>query len=200
VRHDTAPWSGLRRALEPPRRRAEREEAEWRPPAWLRRDLVARHFVRPERRTAHRTRPQSAAALSAADWESVTTMLDPRTSGVAHGFVLPYLDLRLIDFVYSVPPIPWLQKKWMLRRSFRGVLPEEVLARPKAPLRGYREALVAHWRASGGADRALPVPMDHWIDVKAWRHALRDAGDAEQVMAAWRVFEVARWLAQPAVR
>jgi asparagine synthase (glutamine-hydrolysing) len=200
LRHGEAPWSGLRELAIGARRRAAREAAAWAAPSWLREDLVRRHGTdRPPARTAHPTRPQAAAALRSVDWESFTMMIDSGTTGVPHAFVLPFLDLRLLEFVFSIPPIPWAQRKWMLRRAFRGVLPPEVLDRPKAPLRGFREALVARWRESGGAHRALPVAMDHWVDVPAWRRVLRESPDAERVMEAWRVFEAARWLTQRAV-
>jgi hypothetical protein len=39
--------------------------------------------------------------------------------------------------------------------------------------------------------------MDHLIDVAAWRRSLSEATLAEDVVSGWRVFEVARWLAQP---
>src|SRR5205814_2079336 len=34
----------------------------------------------------------------------------------------------------AVPALPWCREKYLVRRSMRGVLPTEVLRRPKAPL------------------------------------------------------------------
>ena len=48
----------------------------------------------------------------------------------------PYLDLRMVELVLSLPALPWLFNKHILRRSMQGLLPDKVRYRPKAPL-GY---------------------------------------------------------------
>ncbi len=187
------PWIGLRE------QRVARGAP---PPTWLRStisaDTVDTHPTRLGRSEAsHPLRPRAVARLSAPDWESFFAEDDPATTGVPTTFALPLLDPRVIEFVFAIPPIPWAQRKHLLRRAYRGRLPDDVLRRPKTPVAGYHEAAVAQWRARGGAERPLRTPMDQWIDVDAWRDTLRREPDADRVMEAWRVFEVARWLAQP---
>lgn len=46
----------------------------------------------------------------------------------------PFLDLRMIEFVESLPAVPWLFRKHLLRRSMTGKLPSKVIERPKTPL------------------------------------------------------------------
>ncbi len=46
----------------------------------------------------------------------------------------PFLDPRLVEFVLSLPAVPWLFKKHLLRKYMHGVLPEEITRRPKAVL------------------------------------------------------------------
>ena len=46
----------------------------------------------------------------------------------------PFLDLRLVSFMLSVPSVPWAHDKELMRTAMRGRLPEDVLRRPKAPL------------------------------------------------------------------
>ncbi len=60
----------------------------------------------------------------------------------------PYLlDLRVLEFMLSAPPVPWGWKKRLVREAMRGRLPAEVLARKKTPLTCYPE--VATMRALG---------------------------------------------------
>ena len=90
--------------------------------------------------------------------------------------------------------VPRLARKRVLRRAMREVLPDTLLDRPKSPLRGYVDGRVAAWRTLPPVELARPV--ERWVDVPRWRRVLA-TGDAESVHAAWRVFELSRWLAQP---
>ena len=49
----------------------------------------------------------------------------------------PLGDLRLVRFLLSVPAIPWCRDKYLIRTALKGILPEEVRLRPKAPLAGF---------------------------------------------------------------
>ena len=46
----------------------------------------------------------------------------------------PFLDLRMIEFMLSIPPLPWLFNKHILRRAMENKLPLEVIKRAKTPL------------------------------------------------------------------
>ncbi|MCK5538508.1 MAG: hypothetical protein KAI79_16900, partial [Bacteroidales bacterium] len=46
----------------------------------------------------------------------------------------PFLDLRLIEFIFSIPATPWLFNKHILRESMKEILPQEIINRPKAVL------------------------------------------------------------------
>jgi asparagine synthase (glutamine-hydrolysing) len=49
----------------------------------------------------------------------------------------PFLDFRVISFVFSIPVEPWMHKKYLSRAAGAGVLPEELLRRPKVPAGNY---------------------------------------------------------------
>jgi asparagine synthase (glutamine-hydrolysing) len=51
----------------------------------------------------------------------------------------PYVDIRLLRFMLSVPALPWCRRKHIVRCATRGVLPEAVRSRPKTPLNGHPE-------------------------------------------------------------
>lgn len=51
---------------------------------------------------------------------------------------LPFLDFRVIDFMARIPSkwkIMGLNEKHILKKSFEGILPEEIISRPKHPYR-----------------------------------------------------------------
>ena len=51
---------------------------------------------------------------------------------------LPFLDFRVIDFMARVPSkwkILGLNEKYILKKSFEGILPKEITSRPKNPYR-----------------------------------------------------------------
>ncbi len=45
----------------------------------------------------------------------------------------PYMDLRVIAFFASLPPLPWFYRKYILRLAMRDKLPPGILKRPKTP-------------------------------------------------------------------
>lgn len=61
-----------------------------------------------------------------------------------HGFPLeipfPFLDLRLLDFLLAVPPLPWFVDKTLIRATLRQrypQIPPTITERPKTPLAGH---------------------------------------------------------------
>lgn len=63
----------------------------------------------------------------------------------------PFSDLRMINFLAKLPPLPWFYQKYILRKAMAGKLPPEVLRRPKQILGD----LTAH---------LLSLPENTWID------------------------------------
>ncbi|HVR38368.1 MAG TPA: asparagine synthase-related protein [Thermoanaerobaculia bacterium] len=46
----------------------------------------------------------------------------------------PYFDLELVEFLLSLPPMPHLADKDIVRRAMKGWLPDDIRLRPKTPL------------------------------------------------------------------
>ena len=46
----------------------------------------------------------------------------------------PFLDLRLVEFLFSLPSTPWFFQKHILRESMKAYLPHEITNRPKTYL------------------------------------------------------------------
>jgi asparagine synthase (glutamine-hydrolysing) len=69
----------------------------------------------------------------------------------------PLLDLRLVDFCLSLPPVPWCVRKEILRRAMRGRLPDRVRFRPKTPLRGWPGAAMIRDASAQWIDNFTPA-------------------------------------------
>ncbi|MHB8838649.1 MAG: asparagine synthetase B family protein [Gemmatimonadaceae bacterium] len=145
--------------------------------------------------SSHPLRPRSVRLLSSPQWDSLYVSLSPVTTLAPVLFTFPLVDPRVLAFAFAIPPVPWCQDKYLLRRAMRDELPDAVLTRPKSPLSGYLEARVAQWRARGGAEAPISERVSPWVDVPAVRQTLR-AGAPYDVVDAWRVLQVDRWLAR----
>lgn len=70
----------------------------------------------------------------------------------------PFLDTRLVNFMVSLPALPWLFNKHILRTCMAGQLPVNVLRRPKTPLGFIHDSLIKNtdhsalndWRPAKG--------------------------------------------------
>ena len=45
----------------------------------------------------------------------------------------PFLDQRVIEFLWSLPPLPWFYDKYLTRTAMQGRLPDSVIRRRKTP-------------------------------------------------------------------
>ena len=134
-------------------------------PDWLLTDLVARLGLR-ERMAGpgatpapvHPTRPAAYDLLTALDWPSIFESHDAGVTGVPLVVAHPFFDVRLVEYLLAIPPMPWCFDKTILRVAMRGVLPESVRLRPKTVAAG--DAVVALLRrpAARWVDRFEPVP------------------------------------------
>jgi asparagine synthase (glutamine-hydrolysing) len=146
------------------------------------------------RAAPHPTRPDAVRCLSDPIWQGVLESSQTGFTGVPIEIVWPLLDVRVIDFVFSIPPVPWCQHKELLRRAFRGELPDEVLSRKKAPLRGFLEEQVAGWRAAWHSQLpALGAPVREFVDTRTVADTL-ETGSADAIFAVRRAFVLDQWL------
>ncbi len=65
----------------------------------------------------------------------------------------PFFDIRLVNFLLSLPTLPWCIGKQILREAMAGLLPPEVLKRPKTALAG------------DPVMELLKRPQSAWIDA-----------------------------------
>ncbi|MEH6584248.1 MAG: asparagine synthase-related protein [Halioglobus sp.] len=105
----------------------------------------------------------------------------------------PYLDLRLVEFVLSLPPMPWLYKKHILREVMRSALPDTVIERPKQALGMLASSLTGQARVN---DYLQNKVLDNYVDKAAFRTAAatRDRPDMDYVNL--RPLILGQWLQQ----
>ena len=117
----------------------------------------------------------------------------------------PYLDLRLLRFMLSVPALPWARRKYLLRRVAQPLLPGSVVNRNKvslttdpaqaqvtvsgvpAPVPSTSLAtFIDPARFSPGAGDSVwttqanlrVVALSYWLEVQARKRSLNGAFDA----------------------
>lgn len=132
-------------------------------PKWIREDFAGRMNLR-ERWQGMRFRgdfthpvaPRAHASLAMPLWADLLENADP---GVTRSLVevrYPFLDLRVVNYVLSIPPFPWFFQKALLRRSMESKLPGAVLERSKTPL------------AIHPVEKALGHPTSSWLNDVAF--------------------------------
>ena len=84
--------------------------------------------------TSHPWHPGAMASFTSPIWTDAFTGYDFQESLAPVCWRHPFLDLRVLHFMLSVPPVPWAWKKDLIRKAMRGRLPKPVVERPKTPL------------------------------------------------------------------
>jgi asparagine synthase (glutamine-hydrolysing) len=81
--------------------------------------------------------PRANAYLLMSDsllWASFLEDYDPGFTQIQSQIRMPYLDLRVINYLLALPPLPWCVSKYLLRAAMRNRLPPEISRRPKTLL------------------------------------------------------------------
>jgi asparagine synthase (glutamine-hydrolysing) len=139
-------------------------------------------------RSPHPTRPRAHAALQSPYWVRLFEGLDPGVTRRPVEFRHPFFDLRLLDFLLALPPLPWFVDKELLRVAMRGVLPDAVRLRPKRPLAGDPVRELVRRGDVCWQDHLAPVEdLAYYIDVDEVRRMVDTQGwgarDSEAIVA-----------------
>lgn len=85
----------------------------------------------------HPVRPEACTILANPLIQRVLEEYDPGATGVPVEFRHPMMDLRLLRYALTLPPLPWCVDKIMLRELAKGRLPEKIRRRSKTPMANY---------------------------------------------------------------
>jgi asparagine synthase (glutamine-hydrolysing) len=153
--------SGLKKWLNPPDPMA-------RYPKWLPPDFEKKMDLRNRWRelqqpfeSTHPWHPKAHAVLDSLYLSSVLESEEPTWSGVPLVSRAPLLDLRVQRFLMRVPPVPLCLDKELLRRALRGLLPGDVLSRPKTPFQGDQVAMQIERDLWSPLPLSAPSPAIH---------------------------------------
>lgn len=131
---------------------------------------------------AHPWHPAAMASFGGPAWQRALGDLECDEMVAGFAWRHPFLDLRVLQFMLSVPPVPWAWEKELLRDAMRDRLPAEVLARRKTPLAQW--PLAGKLREHGLPDLSSNRRLGPYVDVA--RLSAAQPSDAE----LWSVLAV----------
>ncbi|MBD0390582.1 MAG: hypothetical protein ICV54_29815 [Nostoc sp. C3-bin3] len=131
-------------------------------------------------------------------WSNLFEQFDPSYTGVAVKHYYPFFDLRLVNFLVSIPPVPWLVNKNILREAMKGRLPEAIRTRKKivfdAP-DGYTKVMqemVGAW--IGDLLKNTPL-LENYVDTAGLSRFLQSEEiDTGKFLELEKTLAVAYWL------
>jgi asparagine synthase (glutamine-hydrolysing) len=137
----------------------------------------------------HPWHPRAMASFNSTIWQTFLESFDASISNTSLDWRHPYLDLRVLHFLLAVPPIPWARRKHLLREAMRGILPDEVVERDKAPLLSDPQATIM--KAAPLPSLNPEGPVWRFLDAAVFHDAVLAGIDPHQLL---RVHVLDRWL------
>lgn len=169
-------------------------------PVWINPDFAERLNLRARWNEIKRdvpdspVRPYAFRALTSPVWSYFFEICDPGASLFPLEFRYPFMDLRLINYLLSIPAVPWCTNKKLLREAMRGILPEVVRCRPKTPAAGH--PMVENMRSGRYAwvDQFEPEPeLAKYVERNSIPKLVGEE-DATKLAVNSRPFSLNRWL------
>jgi asparagine synthase (glutamine-hydrolysing) len=169
-------------------------------PVWLNTDF-ARRVDLPARwqkinaaQAVRGLRPNAWHTLNLPNLREILDQYDPGLHYVPLEVRHPLLDLRLIDYLWSIPPVPWLIRKHLLKTVTDGILPDEIRYRPKTPVIGSPILEQLQGSSSTWLDNFQPLSMLlRYVECSAIP-PLANEHDIGQIWLNTRPFSLNRWL------
>lgn len=178
-------------------------------PTWLNPDFAARVNSRERWQqyhqvpaTVHPRRDRAYHHLLHPLWRFNFETSDPGFHGFPLEFPFPLLDLRLLNYLLAVPPLPWFVDKTLMRATLRDRLrqrrtpfPRQILDRPKTALAGH--PLLIHLQRDQSPWACLEDcnAIAAYIDPQMLLQTLpAHPTHINQIWPALRLLTLARWL------
>jgi asparagine synthase (glutamine-hydrolysing) len=164
-------------------------------PECLNRELESRLRLRetwnetPSAQTiVHPWRPRAYASLLSPLWQTTFEALDAGATKAPYEMRYPFVDIRMLRFLLSLPALPWCRSKRLLRIAMTGRLPKPILHRKKT---GIDQHLVFKY-----IERLCRLPLKPAIDLHVYVNTdrLPQAGSPNASEINLRVRSLNHWL------
>lgn len=164
----SVPKVGLRTLMRGRRNRGQASKL----PEWINPDLALKLDLANREKeleagmiSADHRRPQAYKSLTEIWWTNYFELYDPGNSRYPLETRHPFFDIRLVNFLLSLPTLPWCVGKQIIREAMAGVLPPEIVRRRKTPLAGNPIAELLKQPQAAWIDSFEPSPkLLHYVD------------------------------------
>ena len=176
-------------------------------PEWIDESFVARTSLRERWRdfwsnpvnpehpfNLFKKRPAATRALNAKIWTSLFEGYDPGSTKLNLDIRHPFLDLRLLNYLFAIPTVPWCVNKHILREAMKDQLPAAVLNRPKTGLAGDPALQLVRRASVRWLDSFEVSPQLRAFVNLDRRRAIADEKTPDALWASLRVFALNYWL------
>jgi asparagine synthase (glutamine-hydrolysing) len=139
------------------------------------------------------SRPSTIHSLNSKVWAPLFEGYAPGATRLPLEVRHPFIDVRLVNYLLSIPAVPWCAQKHILRRAMKDRLPPAVLHRPKTPLA--IDPVLQLTRRAGvrWLDHFEVTPqLTHFVNLSSRRSPAEETPNA--LWARLRVFALNHWL------
>lgn len=148
-------------------------------PNWLKSELTEKfnlkerfkHYTQPKP-LLHKTHPEAYQGLTSPVWSFA---LESNSYPFGLEIRYPFFDLRLINYVLAIPPIPWCFNKHIHRASIKNLLPFSIVNRSKTPLQGNKLLCrISEFNDLDSLNLDLKLVSEFYIDKDKYLEALNN--------------------------
>jgi len=144
--------------------------------------------------TPSKKRPGTIRALQTKVWAPLLEGYDSSVTGLTLEVRHPFIDLRLVDYVLSIPAQPWCTNKHILRCAMKHRLPDSVVNRPKTPLAGDPALHLSRRASVRWLDNFEAAPqLSRFVNLSR-RRPLAEEETPDALWANLRLFAFNHWL------
>jgi asparagine synthase (glutamine-hydrolysing) len=145
--------------------------------------------------TFSRPRDATFRALESKVWAPLFEGYDQSSTRLPLEVRHPFIDVRLVDYLLSIPVKPWCTNKHILRRAMKDRLPAAVVNRPKTPLAGDPALQLTRRASVRWLDSFEVTPQLERFVSSSRRRSLAEENTPDAVWARLRLFAFNHWLA-----
>ncbi|HEX6648257.1 MAG TPA: asparagine synthase C-terminal domain-containing protein, partial [Pyrinomonadaceae bacterium] len=161
------------------------------------RRMLRREFFGSQRHkedTKEELRPSAMASLNSKVWVPLFEGYDPGATKLNLEVRHPFVDVRLVEYLLSIPRAPWCEHKHILRAAMKDLLPPAVLNRRKTPLAGDPALQIARSTGVRWLDSFEVNPqLESFVNLKQ-RRSVANEITPDDLWASLRVFALNYWL------